>query len=219
MSASSADKTRRGVLLGLVGVVALAVIVDRTGLLGSSDASAGSAEVFRDAQAVLAQQRALVADAERIAEARDAARSAWREASRGVIVETTRPLAESTLRAAVLAAARSSGADVFSIRASPAEPAASSVNRELEDSGSSVRAIALSVGFDARVPGDAYEVIDTLERLPDIRTRVTTIDVSGPGIMLEAGRAISVSLTVEALALIENASEEAAPTGSTGGER
>jgi len=233
----SRDTRRKAVLLAIVAILALAVVVDRSGLLRSSDPEPNAAvatdlspaERYRAEAAALAAQRAVLDRADRLTEARDAARDEWDRLADRLIAAPTRPLAFSGLRDALRQRVEAVGVRNPVIREDAAPPSNLSPSNAQPSSPTDRRdpaaappaddrlfTIRASLQFDADTEA-AYQAIAAVESMTSPALRVVALDLSGPG-MNTARRTLSVTLTVEAVGRLTQSNAAAnAPLPPDGG--
>lgn len=198
----SARRSNAPMLAGAAGLLAVVVVGDRLGwFAGGARADEAGAQggyvaalaAYEDEASVIRARGDWAATAER-------ARAGWARVGAGLVRGATVELAETRFREAALGAM----SDIPLI--SPAR--VSYVRDGAAATGLGVRALKLTVAFDAPTPRDAYTIIDRLEHLPDVRARIESLRIEGPGRM-QAAEQVSVMLTLSSAAWI--GSEEAAP--------
>ncbi|MCA9292641.1 MAG: hypothetical protein KDA20_02370 [Phycisphaerales bacterium] len=189
---AAATQRRRVALVGALGVIAALVLVDRLGGGEAMSQGSSTASAHRDLIELTAQEQALLAAAPQIVQARDTAKQQWEELASGLVQARTLELARSTVRQRLLDVLERDAAG------SRVQPAPSVGNNE---PGKSVQMIAQVVSFDAQTPEAAYALLDRLANMPNLRTRLTDLRMTGPGIR-EVKQSIQVRVTIETPALV-----------------
>lgn len=188
---------RTRVLAGVMVALAAAVGVDRFAGAGGSAASDGvplSARArYLDEARLVAQMRGLIGREASYAEALERTRARW-EAARDRLVTAPSPgLAEAQFRDEVLQFVRLRG--IEGARTSGTESLAI-------DGDDRLRLIELRLEFETPSAGQAYELLDDIEHLRGLWTRISGVEVSGPG-RIPRERRLSASITIEAIAFVE----------------
>lgn len=215
--------TRRNVLGGGVLLLLAFVVADRTGVLdrlrGSAEASDSVAQQLAADASLLARQQALVEAQPSWAAAEAQAERAWQDVRASVLRAETRPLAEADLRERL----RATLGNLPGITA----PEAISVNRAATPTADAnaqnpaaprIERLRFRVGFDAAEHHQAIEAIDRLSRLNAPRLRVESLSITGPGEMQDARTGLTVSLEVEAVAIIGGPPDAALTEASANAE-
>lgn len=204
----STKRSNTPLLAGLAAAMVGLVALDRAGLLPGGDAAPdaparGPRAAYEDRAAQHAQDAALLAragEAQRLA--RDAG-EAWNSLRASLVPGATQELAEARLRelaASVMAdLSLLSPPRLSTVRLAAPAPAEPGASPSPEDA--SIRPIAIRVEFDAASSADAFVIIDRLENMPDVRSEVSQLSVSGPG-RVQLPEQVSVSLTLRAAAHI-----------------
>jgi len=197
----TSSRRTRVLAMVVIGLLVL-VLASRAGLLPAfagapdPDAPPTARQAYLEQARLHAEQQALVSRAGLWRSAAERAEEI-RAGLRGAVISAPTPaLAGARLRDQVLSALRD-----LSIR-SPSATVASVSAGESED-GSPARILRMNVSFDATQHADAYAAIDLLENLPDVRTHIESVEISGPG-RPQSGRVATVRLRLAALALIES---------------
>lgn len=163
----------RGILLVVLVVAFAAVLADQAGLFaggGQAEVGTSARDDYLGARAEADRREAVLAQAEDVDGALEAAEESWEALRDTSISAQTRALAQSALRDRVIGALRSAGVNgpVVNERA-PAE---------VFDETDTVQPIAVSIRFDASDPTQAYEALRTLESMPSLWTRIDRAQLS-----------------------------------------
>lgn len=188
------DQRRKAMLVGAAGVLAIGVALDRAGFFSTAGGEGSDA----DRAASYLQQAALVERNAQLAHYSDAwqdvlaeSRSAFQRAVATMIVAPSPELAADRLRRQAEAAMNDLG---IKLTVSAVTPARTPLENE------PLRVVGLQLDFDAPNPDVVFRLIDRLENLPDTRTHIGSLALTGPGPGVRTG--LRVSMKLEALALI-----------------
>lgn len=197
-------RSNRMILGGVVGVLLLAVLADRLGLIPSAsadeseDVATSAAQRYLNERRQLDEEQALLATRKEVDKALAAVREEWSKATQTLAHGQTAELAEAAFRERVLATAGDLG--LRSVSASAVRDG-TSVDSKRPAALSSLRPIALRLQFDTERPAEVYRLVDALENLPDVRTSVDSVSIAGPG-MVQVGSQVTATIVVRAMALV-----------------
>lgn len=189
----------------MLGIVALAALVgaDRMGWLPAAASADEPTEggtprdMYITAAESAAEDRALLESATPTESALTRATEQWQQLRSQCVVGKTAELAEASFRERILAATKDLG--ISSANAAPVRVETGAEPGKPADA--TLRPIALRVQFDTDQPQVVYRVIDVLENLPDIRTSITQVSVTGPGLP-QVPTMVTASITIRALAVV-----------------
>jgi hypothetical protein len=222
----SKESKRRAVLLGCVVLLAIAVVLDRTGVLrggggdgvgdvGADATSMSAGERYRMEAAALAAQRAAVERSAEMFAALELAGERWNAVRRTLVEGDTRPLAFSNLRTSIRDRLRAAGVLNAVVREEAPARAMGDGGGEGDAVGDRLLTLAASVEFSA-APGAVYEAIAALETMTRPGVSVTSVSIDGPG-SNRARRTVDVRLTVRAVGRLTAGDVETRARGVGGG--
>lgn len=194
---------RKGALM--LGIIALAALVgaDRMGWLpapaSADEPNSGGTrrDLYIAAAEAAAEDSALLESATATESALARATEQWLQLRSQCVVGKTAELAEASFRERVLAATKDLG--ISDANAAPVRVEA--VAEEGKSGDAALRPIALRVQFDTDQPQQVYRVVDVLENLPDIRTSIINVSITGPGLP-QVPTMVTASITLHALAVV-----------------
>lgn len=197
--ASSASR-RKTILGALVGVLLVAVVIDRAGLLrsGADDGAPVDSRMamYRSSAATLERQKRLIDRSEAWEAAADRAQDEWSELESRIVNAQTLDLAEEDLQERI-----ASELDSFGMSVASRQP----VSPELAEEEQLLRPIEVRIEFAADNPDKVYAFIDHIENLPDLLLNVRRVELRGPG-MKGIPHQVDATLWIRALALVEETS-------------
>lgn len=223
MSARMSMKTRRTLLGISVLLLFGAVIADRTGVLDklrNSESASTRGEALAGQSSLLARQQALVDAQPAWAAAEAQAERAWADLRSSVLRAETRALAEADLRERLRSALRLPGivAPEATSVARPATPqAAGERGQPAASAGVRVERLRFRVAFDAAEHAHMVDAIDRIAGLASPRVRVESLSIVGPGEKTEAVSRLTVTMEIEAVAVIGAVSDPSLAMGSRQG--
>ncbi|MEC9372626.1 MAG: hypothetical protein VYC34_02235 [Planctomycetota bacterium] len=186
------ETKRRMALVGVAGALVIAVVADRAGLFsGAGDEARGAREVYLEEAAIAEEMRSVAArvDAERVLVEQTS--DAWNRARERMITARSADIASTRLRDIV---ERIMGDLGLTLAVSDA----TQPRRLVEGEG--LYLIGLDLSFEALNPDVVYRLVDRLEHLPEARTNVANLSITGPGRGPRAG--IDVTMKLQALSWI-----------------
>lgn len=185
---------RRAMLIALAAALAVAVLYDRLSVAGADAESSGDAsmvDAYLAQAAVTEKSERLVNQADDWNRLLEDAQARWASVRERMIEAPSAEIASARLTQIIERIMRDMD---LSLTVSDALP----VRRPLEDEP--LHVIGLSVSFSALNPDVVMRLVDRLENLPEVRTNLARLQISGPGRRLRAG--VEVTIELRALAWI-----------------
>ena len=180
-------------LLLLVGFAVDRLFLAGAGANGAEAPATGAAARHADLADLVARKARLVELAPEWAAALEAASDAW-DAERAVLIDApTVALAEASLRERALRA----GADLDLDTLRAARPESERLGED-----SALYRLRLRVDAGAARVEDVFALVDRLGALPDLRARVVSVRLDGPGLK-QMPRRLGAEVTIEALAFVD----------------
>lgn len=198
----SPETRRRALLLGAVSLLGAAVVADRAGLFaggGETEESGSATEAYLRTAALVEESESAAAGLEDLRSVIRTGEAQWQAARARLIEAPSADVAADRLRRAAETAMSDLG---LKLAVSAVSPPRAPVE------GEALRVIALTLDFEAPNPDVVWRLIDRLENLPEARTSIARLTVTGPGPGVRTG--LRVSLDLQALALV---SVDGAATG------
>lgn len=191
------SNSRTLILAGLLLVVFLLVVGDmllRSGRDRAGTPASDRLTLLNEQQEALAEKRRLLDSADQLATDAQRVNELWTDALGSMIKAQTASIAQSALREHILNAVREVAPDV---QAGVPRFAEQSI-----DGVPGIRRLALDLTITATSPADLYTIIDRIENDPEIRIGITRITMEGPGIQQGVVKAVTTTLSIEALAVV-----------------
>lgn len=190
---------RSAMLVGAALLLTALVIADQAGLFasggaggaGGAGAGGGARAPYIEQAALTAQTSALVEQGPQWAQLRETLEAERDGAMRRMIVAPSGELAAARLRGMVESAMSELGLRLTSSAA---------IRPDTPLEGSPLRVIGLTLDFDAVDPDAVFALVERLENLPDARTTINSISLSGPMRMGREG--LTVSMELRALSMV-----------------
>ena len=184
----------------VLGALALLVALDRLGGGGEEDVAAPATDVApRDAymqEAIdLERDRTLVGETDAWTTLLVDAETEWRGVEDRMIRARNRQDALDKLRTIVKNEMTALELDERALRLSAMPPESDA------DAGNPVQSVAATIAFNHDRPEDVYRLIERLENMPRVLTRISHATIRGPG-MKQAMRRIDVEFRLHALVVI-----------------
>ena len=191
--------SRTKILAGILGIVFVVVVADRflSGAEGATDDGVLTARRrYLDEAALVAQKRALIGHEAEYQAALTQTRASWDTVRSGLVTALSAGLAEAQFRDDILEFVRRrqiEGATIGKLESTP-----------IGDS-ETLRLITLRLEFSTPSTREVYELIDGLEHMRDMLTRVASVEITGPP-RVGGGTTVSVSILMQSIAYVEGES-------------
>jgi len=185
---------RRRVLLILLALLALAVLIDRTGLAKSEQAS-GASDRYLLASAQLDRQLELIASQGAVESEIESLSEAWLRIRPGVVSARTVELAPAALRDRVRRELVAAGVRDLLILSEQVLLDGSGAD------GTGLIPMRIRVSFDIEDSEGLYRTIDRVERSDNLLARVSELTLRGGGLN-EASQRVNATLSIDTVVLI-----------------
>jgi hypothetical protein len=185
---------RRRVLLILFALLAIAVLIDRTGLANSREA-VGANDQYSLANAQLERQLELIASRGEVESEIEDLREAWMRIRPGVVTARTIELAPAALRERVRREILAAGVRDLLIL---------SEEVLLDDSAADATGLVpmrIRVSFDIEDSEGLYRAIDRIERSDGLLARVADLTLRGGGLN-EASQQVNATVSIDTVVMI-----------------
>lgn len=186
---------RRRVLLILLALLALAVLIDRTGLAKSSEDASGASDRYSLASAQLDRQLELIASRGAVESEIEDLREAWMRVRPGVVAARTVELAPAALRERVRREMVAAGVRDLLILSEEVL-----LDGSGED-GTGLVPMRIRVSFDIEDSEGLYRTIDRIERSDSLLARIADLSLRGGGLN-EASQRVNATLSIDTVVLI-----------------